>query len=291
MWTRAFLAIFLIVLAGPAFAQTTSVEFVMLDTETQGNWKGVYGQDGFNIIIDTEAYPSYADVVASGKSDYTWNASTTDVRAMERAAGTDRLAACWFQSTPWTIDIDLTDGRKHQVAVYFLDWDSTVRGTNVEVQDAATGEVLDTQEMTDYNAGKYLVWEIRGHVVINILHAAGANSVISGLFFDKAANKGASENPSPMDTVDDVPRDALLSWAPGMFAVKHDVYFGTVFEDVNDADSTNPMNVLASPEQDANTFDPGRLDFGQTYFWRVDEVNGAPDRTVYPMVAYYSVAI
>jgi hypothetical protein len=28
-------------------------------------------------------------------------------------------------------------------------------------------------------------------------------------------------------------------------------------------------------------FDPGRLEFGQTYFWRVDEVNGAPDNAIF----------
>jgi len=275
------LLISLLVIAGSAFAQSASVEFVMLDTETQGTWRGVYGEDGYNIIIDTEAYPAYADVVATGKSDYTWVASTSDVRALERAAGTDRIAACYFQNTPYAIDIDLTDGRKHQVAVYFLDWDSTVRVTTVEVQDADSGEILDSQEMADYNAGKYLVWEIKGHVVINIIHVGGANSVISGLFFDKPENTGASEDPSPADQASDVLRDTLLSWGPGLFADKHDVYFGTVFADVNDADKANPMDVLVSPEQDATSYDPGRLDFGRTYYWRVDEVNGAPDRTVY----------
>ena len=29
------------------------------------------------------------------------------------------------------------------------------------------------------------------------------------------------------------------------------------------------------------SLDAGRLEFGQSYFWRVDEVNGAPDNTVF----------
>jgi len=53
------------------------------------------------------------------------------------------------------------------------------------------------------------------------------------------------------------------------------VYFGISFEDVNAA------IVPTASGLDANSFDPGRLDFGQTYFWRVDEVNGAPDKTVF----------
>ncbi|NQV33182.1 MAG: discoidin domain-containing protein, partial [Phycisphaeraceae bacterium] len=32
---------------------------------------------------------------------------------------------------------------------------------------------------------------------------------------------------------------------------------------------------------EVTSFDPGRLEFGQTYYWRVDEVNGTPDKTVF----------
>ena len=32
---------------------------------------------------------------------------------------------------------------------------------------------------------------------------------------------------------------------------------------------------------DVASFDPGRLELGKTYYWRVDEVNGAPDNTVF----------
>jgi Concanavalin A-like lectin/glucanases superfamily/F5/8 type C domain len=89
-------------------------------------------------------------------------------------------------------------------------------------------------------------------------------------------------NPSPADTATDVRRDALLSWSSGESAAKHDVYFGTTFSDVNDADRANPANVLVSQAQDANTYDPpGVLDLGQTYYWRVDEVNAPPDSTVF----------
>ncbi len=268
--------------AGPALAQGATVEFVALDTETQGNWKDVYGTDGFHIILDTEAYPSYAEVAFTNASTWTWVASTTDVRGLETAAGGDRLATCWFQNTPWQIDINLTDGRKHQVAVYFLDWDSTVRATTVEVLDAATNEVLDSQEMLDYNAGKWLVWEIKGHVVINVVHVGGANSVASGVFFDKPFNLGGSSDPVPLDTAIDIPRDTALGWSAGEFAATHDVYFGTVFDDVNDASRTDPMGVLLSQGQTETTYTPENvLEFGQTYYWRVDEVNAAPDNTIY----------
>jgi len=93
--------------------------------------------------------------------------------------------------------------------------------------------------------------------------------------------KGVAFDPLPEDEAADVWRDAALSWTAGEFAVAHDVYLGASFDDVNDATRANPLDVLLSQGQDASTYDPARLELGQTYFWRVDEVNGAPDRTVF----------
>ena len=86
----------------------------------------------------------------------------------------------------------------------------------------------------------------------------------------------------PDDGAIDVPREAVLNWAPGEFANTHDVYLGTAFDDVNDADRSDPRGVLANQDQIATTYDPGRLAFETTYYWRVDEVNAPPDSTVYP---------
>ncbi|MCF7975484.1 MAG: discoidin domain-containing protein [Phycisphaerae bacterium] len=89
-----------------------------------------------------------------------------------------------------------------------------------------------------------------------------------------APNKTGAKNPVPANDGEDVLRDSELSWTPGAYAVKHHVYFGDSFEDVNAG--TTPLAVL-----DVNTYDPGRMAFGKAYYWRVDEVNGAPDNTVF----------
>jgi hypothetical protein len=89
-------------------------------------------------------------------------------------------------------------------------------------------------------------------------------------------------NPTPKDGQSDVRRDIALTWRSGETARTHDVYFGTSFEDVNVATPSDPRGVLVGAGQDANTYDPqGLLTLGQTYYWRVDEVNGAPDFTVF----------
>ena len=93
--------------------------------------------------------------------------------------------------------------------------------------------------------------------------------------------KTAASGPNPIDGATDVPRDTTLSWTPVATAVQRDVYFGTEFDDVNTADAANPTDLLVSQGQTGQTYDPGRLEFGQTYYWRIDEANGAPDNTVF----------
>ncbi len=89
-------------------------------------------------------------------------------------------------------------------------------------------------------------------------------------------------DPDPADEAIDVPRDVVLSWNPMETATTRDVYFGASFDDVNEATRADPRGVLVSQGQAATTFDPpGLLDFGQLYYWRIDEINAPPDSTIF----------
>jgi hypothetical protein len=110
---------------------------------------------------------------------------------------------------------------------------------------------------------------------------AAANSMQIGeveLLSDGSKAGGASA-PTPEADVIDVPRSVVLGWDAGETAANRNVYLGTNFNDVNDASANSA--ILVSQGQTATTYDAGILDFGQTYYWRIDEVNGAPDRTVF----------
>ncbi|MHC4508791.1 MAG: discoidin domain-containing protein, partial [Planctomycetota bacterium] len=96
-----------------------------------------------------------------------------------------------------------------------------------------------------------------------------------------------ARSPSPVSGATDVPRDVVLSWTPGPFAATHpgpfaathNVYFGTRFDDVSNADAASPL--LIGPAQNTTTYDLARLELGRTYYWRIDEVNVPPDLTVF----------
>src|SRR6266481_7465698 len=134
-----------------------SATFVTTDTTTQGNWKGVYGSDGYNVINDAASYPSYAQVSVSGQSAYTWAASTSDARALLKAASaTDRIAPCWYSFSNFTVDVNLTDGNEHKVSVYSLDWDgNNSRSERIEMLDAGTNAVLDGRNVLSFSGGQY----------------------------------------------------------------------------------------------------------------------------------------
>ncbi|MGA2715070.1 MAG: hypothetical protein ABSG41_18375 [Bryobacteraceae bacterium] len=160
------------------------VSFVQSDISTFGSWSGVYGADGQGIEGDLIRYPSYAQVAISNAQTYTWASSTSDVRALQKASNpTDRIAAVWYSSTNFTIDVNLTDGLTHQIALYALDWDNESRVQRVDVIDANSQTILDTRNVSNFRIGEYLVWNVQGHVTFRVTNLGPGNGVVSGIFF------------------------------------------------------------------------------------------------------------
>jgi len=81
--------------------------------------------------------------------------------------------------------------------------------------------------------------------------------------------------PYPANTAMNVPQTVELRWSPGESATHHDVYFGDSAETVGDAAVTTAGIYRNRQTADAVTYDPGTLEWGKTYYWRVDEVNAA----------------
>ncbi|MHC4437076.1 MAG: LamG domain-containing protein [Planctomycetota bacterium] len=74
-----------------------------------------------------------------------------------------------------------------------------------------------------------------------------------------------------------------LTWNPGNNTAAtsgHDVYFGTDANAVAEATADNPLDVYRG-RQDPNSWVPGELVLGQTYFWRVDQIDGETG-AIYP---------
>ena len=136
--------------------------------------------------------------------------------------------------------------------------------------------------------------DTNGFVAFMLAPAEGGNAIVRTI--EMGENGGTwlegdigglpqmAQKPNPADQATDVPRDVVLSWMPGGFSDKHDVYLGTNFDDVNDATATVEPSGVYMNRQDPNIYPFGgtiRLDFGQTYYWRIDQVSAPPDNTIY----------
>jgi hypothetical protein len=189
--------------ATPTALPAVLAAFVGVDANTQGTWHGVYGAQGYLIAPAVGNYPyssipGYALVNVSGPATYVWTGSTTEPQALLKPGASDRIAACWYAGSAFTVDLGITDGQTHRIAFYFLDWDDygspTGRVERIDAQDATTGASLDSHSLGQPNAdqnpadrftgGKYLIWNVRGHVRFTITNLnTTSNAVLSGVFF------------------------------------------------------------------------------------------------------------
>lgn len=173
-----------------------------IDTATSGNWKTQYGTQGYDIIYDASgpstAYPAYAQVNRiAGNIAAPWAyPADTDTRALQQVVGTQRTLGTLWDGDPTggssiVIDVNLSDGLTHQVAIYSLNYFSGApyyqnRNETVTVKDAVTGLVLDSRIIPSgsvFNNGVYVGFNVSGHVRFEITSTDGSE-VVNGLFFD-----------------------------------------------------------------------------------------------------------
>jgi len=81
-----------------------------------------------------------------------------------------------------------------------------------------------------------------------------------------------ANRPSPSNDAVDIRQTTTLSWNPGDYAASHQVYFGTDEEAVKNADTDSP-EYKGSRELGSEVYDPGKLDWNTSYFWRIDEID------------------
>jgi hypothetical protein len=89
--------------------------------------------------------------------------------------------------------------------------------------------------------------------------------------------EGAVGSPDPANGAVDITQTKILTWLPGVYGASHEVYFGTDKEVVRNADTSSP-EYKGAGDLGAESFDPGKLEWNTTYYWRIDEANNVnPD--------------
>jgi len=179
--------------SSPAVLPSGTVTFLGEDALTKGAWKGVYGSDGYVVVGAGQSLPAGARVGYINGAERVWVPATMDVQALQKPGGDDRIAACRAAGLHEIIDLEFSDTRPHDVALYLVDWDRTGRWTVVDVIDATTRRRLDTQNLTEFGSGRYLRYRVTGRVQFRITnvwtkrYALSPDAGFSGLFFDSPA--------------------------------------------------------------------------------------------------------
>jgi hypothetical protein len=121
--------------------------------------------------------------------------------------------------------------------------------------------ILDGNDIAAINGfgGKITAYGGAGTIVKDYNVTNPGKTTVTGYL---ASPKAVS--PSPFNNAPNIRVNAQLSWAAGLGAASHDVYFGTA------SPGASQGNQPLTPA----TFDPGTLTPGTTYYWRIDEVNG-----------------
>lgn len=188
----------------PAQDLVSKATFVKVDATTRGNWKGHYGAEGYNLIADKTNYPPCVKVIPNDNLFNIFSHSTTDEGALQRSAGNDRMIGVWYRwgQDYFTINLAFTDELDHQLALYFLDAldpndqfaSRQPRIESIEILATFSRTALDSQTLTNFSKGKYLVWNVRGQVTVKVKHLQGDNAVLSGFFFDKPVITAKNEH-------------------------------------------------------------------------------------------------
>jgi hypothetical protein len=129
--------------------------------------------------------------------------------------------------------------------------------------DGSPQRAADVRVCLGFDEQSYLVWNDNAYA----LFRAAINFALGIRIHPEAYD------PSPAGGETEVLRDTMLTWKAGIGADTHNVYFGTNFNDVSEATADDPRDVLVSRNQNETTWKPAVvLNYGQTYYWRVDEV-------------------
>lgn len=149
----------------------------------------------------------------------------------------------------------------HYVLYFSTDYD--------EVNDATVdGIEVDTTSysVSDLSVNVTYYWRVDA--------VSSDDTAYQGDIWSFLVSPKSALNPSPVDGVYFADPNVDLSWAAGMGAVEHILYFGTNADDV--AAGANEVYVGTVTD---TSYELDTLDEGTTYYWRVDEYDGTETTT------------
>jgi hypothetical protein len=151
----------------------------------QGSWVGTYGAQGYDLAAwdggsDVVSLTGVSVSVIKGSS-YVWATGTSDVRALQNAAGTSRNAATYYDPDQIDLQLNFSSAYSGNIELYAVDWDSLGRTETITVGSQSQG-------ISDFSNGAWLTFPINqaagSTLTISVLNTGPVNAVLSGLFLN-----------------------------------------------------------------------------------------------------------
>ncbi|MBN1185400.1 MAG: hypothetical protein JXB49_24155 [Bacteroidales bacterium] len=166
------------------------ITFTGIDKQTKGLWQGKYGSEGYFISGAGEKIPEKTKINFINGETHIWENETQDIQALENPDGEVNIAAARSHPLHEIVDFSFNDGKEHEVAIYFLDWDRKARWTIVDIIDPDSRKVLHSYNLTNYAQGIYLNYKMKGKLQCRITNVwtqryqKSPDAGFSAIFFD-----------------------------------------------------------------------------------------------------------
>ena len=147
---------------------------------------GSYGAGGYDLAAwnggsDVSWMPGVSVTLAQG-SRYVWASGTSDVRALENAAGTSRTASCYYDPNQIQLTLGFSSAYSGNLELYAVDWDQGGRRETITVGNQTAN--LNA----DFSQGAWTTFAINqaagSTLTITITNTTGPNAVLSGILLN-----------------------------------------------------------------------------------------------------------
>lgn len=298
---KMLVSMWLCVALGLSVAQAQlKIDFNVTGGATEPGWQGYFATDKSAASFTAQSYTAFGTTVTIQP---TWVSGAAAGALREIDRGTDDgmdpqdLLRDWIgtdtrttPADPMTLTISGLPAGTYQWVSYHHDPQDQTGIFDVTVNDASGSKTTTGIDIS--NGVNFKIADITKFTtpiladgkkpVTLVFHQTSSSAVVANAIFVMNAfdltlvETGMARTPVPASQATDVSRDGtILSWTPDAKAIAQDVYLGTTFDAIDDGTTAS---AAYQGRQDATSFDPGRLELGRTYYWRVDEVQA--DSTV-----------
>ncbi|MDF2927223.1 MAG: hypothetical protein K0R57_6137 [Paenibacillaceae bacterium] len=267
-------------LSGTATANgTPSASYVSTDSQTQGNWLGSYGAEGYLLPFYSTALTSGRDsplaadvaelpdyIASYTKSGATYWASTphSDPRALQAPDGLSRKRMTVYAAPSFTFTFNAVDTDPHLFTIYTTDFASSETVSQKFQILNLSNQVLAEQVVDTINGGKYITFEVSGSFRLKGSSLISGNRTYAlGFFFDPIVPQTITN----LEVEAGSNRQALVSWADSAAT-------STGYAVLRQEEGESFFRKIAETGSGITTYQDLNLTPGKTYSYAIQNIAG-----------------